>query len=207
MAEACNALPMKKKICLGILANHLQVSVLFSLCWSKLSHPHPQTIYVPSSEIAQSGALSATSTLVAGTPVCSVPLGALTGTTLVNGPSHPSTPNIPFQHIAAPKPPVGRALRVEDFFVIKFLSAGGFGLVFLVFDKISRRYFALKVVQKNRIHFSSFPKIFEEQRVGRVLSDSKWVAGVEGSFDDSVNFYVLMVRRVTFFSQLSLSGF
>lgn len=83
---------------------------------------------------------------------------------------------------------------MDDFEPIKHLGRGGFGNVFLVRDKLTNRFYALKAIDKERIPFTFYSKIFEEQRVGKSLAESKWAMGVEGSFDDTDNFYILMVR-------------
>lgn len=137
-----------------------------------------------------------TRTLLTGTTACHLASRTLTGTTLASVPSQTPESKFPVKQLTyelAPSP--SRILRVDDFVLVKFLGAGGFGLVFLVFDKVTRRYFALKVIEKKRMYFTFFPKMFEEQRLGRMLVGSKWAARIEGSFDDSDNFYILMVRR------------
>ena len=123
-------------------------------------------------------------------------LSVLVRSNLASVPSQTPESKFPVKQLTyelAPSP--SRILRVDDFVLVKFLGAGGFGLVFLVFDKVTHRYFALKVIEKKRMYFTFFPKMFEEQRLGRMLVGSKWAARIEGSFDDSDNFYILMVRR------------
>ena len=41
--------------------------------------------------------------------------------------------------------------RVEDFNIIRFIAAGGFGAIFLVQQKERRRYYAAKVFRKKEI--------------------------------------------------------
>lgn len=102
--------------------------------------------------------------------------------------------------VAAPRP-----LRMSDFITVALLGQGGFGTVLLVFDTISRRFFALKVILKSNMNTKEMQYVFEEQRIGRALSNSKLLMGVAGSWEDTKNFFMLMVRiSIVFFPRPSL---
>ena len=90
-------------------------------------------------------------------------------------------------------------LRMSDFIIVALLGQGGFGTVLLVFDTISRRFFALKVILKSDMNTKEMQYVFEEQRIGRAVSDSKLLMGVAGSWEDSENFFILMVRILLVF--------
>lgn len=110
-----------------------------------------------------------------------------------------------YQPIYKPSPVIDtfttlRRLRMSDFIVVTLLGQGGFGTVLLVFDTISRRFFALKVILKSNTNTKEMQYVFEEQRIGRALSDSKLLMGVAGSWEDTKNFFMLMVRIFLVFS-------
>ena len=81
---------------------------------------------------------------------------------------------------------------------MRVLGKGGHGTVYLVEDVVSERPFALKVVDKNGLRLREYPPVFEEQAVMRALSmdgeGEPWFVPLVGSFEDSDNFYFLMVR-------------
>lgn len=60
-------------------------------------------------------------------------------------------------------------------------------------DNVSDKYTALKVVEKDHLHLSSYPRIFEEQLVGQRLFDCSWALRLEASFQDNEYFYFLSV--------------
>lgn len=87
-----------------------------------------------------------------------------------------------------------RRLRMSNFIIVALLGQGGFGTVLLVFDTISRRFFALKVILKSNMNTKEMQYVFGEQRIGWALSDSKLLMGVAGSWEDTKNFFMLVVR-------------
>lgn len=109
--------------------------------------------------------------------------------------SVPPTPTVPSYSIVVTPP---RILRTEDFVGLKRLGEGGHGKVFLVQDKITSGLFALKVIEKDGLHISSYARIFEEQMIMKVLEGSERCVTVKGSFQDHENFYILTVRGVSF---------
>lgn len=93
-----------------------------------------------------------------------------------------------------------RRLRMSDFIIVALLGQGGFGTVLLVFDTISRRFFALKVILKSNMNTKEMQYVFEEQRIGCALSNCKLLMGIAGSWEDTKNFFILMVRISLVFS-------
>lgn len=88
-----------------------------------------------------------------------------------------------------------RILHRNDFDPIKHLGKGCFGDVWLVFDTVSKRHLAMKIINKANKAADVYGLIFEEQRIGREVVGSKWLLPIEGSFEDEENFYTLMVCR------------
>ncbi|KAI0333827.1 kinase-like protein [Cubamyces sp. BRFM 1775] len=124
--------------------------------------------------------------------------------------SCPSSPysilSSPYSSVSSPRPHdlhQGCALSASDFRPIRELGKGGHGTVYLVEDVVTGRYLAMKVIEKNGLRLREYPVIFEEQAVTRSLMTNAEigkgaVAGVqagivplEGSFEDSDNFYFL----------------
>ena len=89
--------------------------------------------------------------------------------------------------------PQHRTLIISDFAPLAHIGKGAHGRVLLVYDQISQQELALKVIEKDTLHLTSYPRIFEEQLVGKKLLDCPWAAGTEGSFQDQDHFYFLSV--------------
>ncbi|GJE87873.1 serine/threonine-protein kinase [Phanerochaete sordida] len=116
------------------------------------------------------------------------------GATLFGWATHPRRPTVgsnadPLATLATPP---ARVPRIEDFKPIAYLGRGGFGSVYLVCDRVTGRFFALKSIAKGTLPAWCFPKVFEEQRLGKSLAGSKWAVGIEASFDDDSHFHILM---------------
>ena len=90
---------------------------------------------------------------------------------------------------------IPRLLSIRDFTPLGHIGKGAHGRVLLVYDKKSRQEYALKIVEKDTLHLTSYPRIFEEQLVGRKLLDCPWALGIEGSFQDHDYFYFLTVSN------------
>lgn len=84
-------------------------------------------------------------------------------------------------------------LSANDFEVLRCLGQGSYGQVFLVRHVTTAQLLAMKVIDNRRLPFEKYGRIFEEQRIGKTLADSRWSLGIEGSFHDSNNFYLLFV--------------
>ncbi|EIW58547.1 kinase-like protein, partial [Trametes versicolor FP-101664 SS1] len=81
-----------------------------------------------------------------------------------------------------------------DFRPLRVLGKGGHGTVYLVEDVVSGQHLAMKVVEKNGLRMREYPAVFEEQSVARALAAAggkSWLASLQGSFEDSDNFYFL----------------
>ncbi|KAI0664267.1 kinase-like domain-containing protein [Cubamyces menziesii] len=124
--------------------------------------------------------------------------------------SCPSSPysilSSPYSSVSSPRPREPHhdsTLSASDFRPIRELGKGGHGTVYLVEDVVSGRHLAMKVIEKNGLRLREYPVIFEEQAVLRSLTVNAAVgkgsmggiqAGIiplEGSFEDSDNFYFL----------------
>ncbi|EKM60720.1 uncharacterized protein PHACADRAFT_179911 [Phanerochaete carnosa HHB-10118-sp] len=176
MADAYHELKFTKAVGVRLTANNFKV--VRDASGAIASHLHTSTSF---------------HTLLTGITACPHTL-ALTGATLFDQASPPCNVKLNSDAIPAEKPnaSTSRILRIDDFEPIRHLGRGGFGSVFLVRDKFTNRFYALKSIDKERIPFAFYSRIFEEQRVGKSLANSKWAVGVEGNFDDLDNFYILM---------------
>ncbi|KIP05675.1 hypothetical protein PHLGIDRAFT_73927 [Phlebiopsis gigantea 11061_1 CR5-6] len=83
-------------------------------------------------------------------------------------------------------------LTLSDFDAIKYIGVGGYGKVFLVYDRYSHKHLGMKVVPKRKLRLPKWVKLFEEQRIMRLLEDCPWAVKLQGSFEDSLNFYMVM---------------
>ena len=179
MAEACYALPIAKTVDVGIIAHNLQVGILLSFPYPE-SHP-PQVVHDPSGFILNS-------------PDTPPAIRALVRPSLAPADSAASLadgdPNF--------------VLTLSDFDAVRYVGAGGHGRVFLVYDRYSHKHLAMKVVPKRTLRLPKWVKLFEEQRIMRLLAGCPWAVRLEGSFEDSLNFYMVMVRCL-FFGLLSAS--
>ncbi|CDO69357.1 hypothetical protein BN946_scf184746.g38 [Trametes cinnabarina] len=117
--------------------------------------------------------------------------------------SCPSSPysllSTPYSSISSPRPHDlygHRILCTSDFRPICKLGRGGHGTVYLVEDIVSNRHLAMKVIEKNGLRLREYPVVFEEQAVSRTLPTvvevgQSRVVPLQGSFEDSDNFYFL----------------
>ncbi|THG96414.1 hypothetical protein EW026_g5417 [Hermanssonia centrifuga] len=107
---------------------------------------------------------------------------ALTGSTLCSplaSPTHSYTPP-------------GHQLCIEDFRLIQLIGRGRIGNVYHVINKITDNPFALRVIKKGDRRIPMYSKLFEEQMIGKEFISSPWAVGVQGSFEDSENLYMIM---------------
>ncbi|KAJ3557686.1 hypothetical protein NM688_g1339 [Phlebia brevispora] len=115
---------------------------------------------------------------------------ALSGSTQVQSPISSIALDLPLCDATSP----GSAQRLystSDFTALGRLGKGAHGDVLLVRDSAMRKHWALKVVEKDKLHLTSYPRIFEEQLVGKKLVNSPWALHLEGSFQDNEYFYFL----------------
>ncbi len=113
---------------------------------------------------------------------------ALTGSTLCSplaSPTHSYTPP-------------GHQLCIGDFRLIQLIGRGRIGNVYHVINKITDNPFALRVIKKGDRRIPMYSKLFEEQMIGKEFIYSPWAVGVQGSFEDSENLYMIMVRTDSF---------
>ncbi|RPD79529.1 kinase-like protein [Lentinus tigrinus ALCF2SS1-7] len=76
--------------------------------------------------------------------------------------------------------------------VVRLLSSGSYGQVFLVQDTKTRKVYALKVISKAALEIKSYALIFEEQDILRRVAGSPELLKLLASFEDKSNFYLLM---------------
>lgn len=93
--------------------------------------------------------------------------------------------------------PGGLPLSINDFEVLQCLGQGSYGQVFLVRHVTTLQLLAMKVIDNKRLPIEKYGRIFEEQRIGKMLTNSQWSLGIAGSFHDTNNFYILFVRFST----------
>ncbi|KAI0344089.1 kinase-like protein [Trametopsis cervina] len=84
-----------------------------------------------------------------------------------------------------------RIICRDDFEIIRFVGEGSQGKVFLALDTKTEQFVTLKIVEKIDLTARSCAGLFEEQRIGKSLVDCPWALGLKGSFEDSVNFYLV----------------
>ncbi|TFY82813.1 hypothetical protein EWM64_g1211 [Hericium alpestre] len=84
-------------------------------------------------------------------------------------------------------------LSIQDFNIQFVIGQGTFGKVALTLLKGSQRTYAVKVVPKSKLHHSILrSQMLREQEVMCLVLGLPFLAGIEASFHDSVNFYLLM---------------
>lgn len=120
----------------------------------------------------------------------------LTGPTASVAPTHLNhTYHGPLSSLSPYEAPK-RTLSITDLKPIKFLGKGAHGQVYLVYDSVSCRELALKVINKDGLQPSYYSQIFEEQYVCRKLMYCPWAVRLEGSFQDHDHFYLLFVSTL-----------
>ncbi|KAI0635393.1 kinase-like domain-containing protein [Trametes polyzona] len=84
-----------------------------------------------------------------------------------------------------------RALRFEDFRIIRVLGEGGQGFVSLVQERATDRLYALKAINKQTLEKKDFPTVFVEQDVMKRLAGNPFYTALKGSFEDEDYFFLL----------------
>jgi serine/threonine protein kinase len=82
-------------------------------------------------------------------------------------------------------------VRPEDFRPIRLISEGVSGKVYLVQDKFTKEFFALKVIRK-RLH--NITRVINEKDALCKATEFPWFLSLEASMHDDTNFYLLTVR-------------
>lgn len=93
----------------------------------------------------------------------------------------------------APKP----VISIEDFDMRRLLGSGAQGQVYLATRRSAS--YAIKVVSKARL-MAGTVQMIQEQDLLRKLQGGMFVLGIEASFHDSANFYLLSVSSLPGFS-------
>ena len=75
---------------------------------------------------------------------------------------------------------------------IRLIGRGGFGEVYLVQDKLTFNYFALKVLSKADVILQDQLSNVRTERDVLSSADNQWVVQLHASFQDSVNLYLVL---------------
>uniref|UniRef100_A0A914Q123 Protein kinase domain-containing protein n=1 Tax=Panagrolaimus davidi TaxID=227884 RepID=A0A914Q123_9BILA len=77
-------------------------------------------------------------------------------------------------------------LKCSDFDAIKVIGRGAFGEVRLVRQKVSRKVYALKLLNKNEMLRRADTAFFWEERDIMAYSESEWIVRLHYAFQDMV---------------------
>jgi serine/threonine protein kinase len=83
-------------------------------------------------------------------------------------------------------------LKIARFEKIKLIGRGGFGEVYLVQDKTTFEYFALKVLSKTDVISRDQISNVRSERDILSTTDNAWVVQLRASFQDSENLYLML---------------
>uniref|UniRef100_A0A914PIS2 non-specific serine/threonine protein kinase n=1 Tax=Panagrolaimus davidi TaxID=227884 RepID=A0A914PIS2_9BILA len=83
-------------------------------------------------------------------------------------------------------------LKCSDFDAIKVIGRGAFGEVRLVRQKVSRKVFALKLLNKNEMLRRADTAFFWEERDIMAYSESEWIVRLHYAFQDMTHLYMVM---------------
>ncbi|KAI0802977.1 kinase-like domain-containing protein [Irpex lacteus] len=87
--------------------------------------------------------------------------------------------------------PSARILSRDDFEIIRSIGEGSQGKTFLALDTKTETFVAIKIIEKCTLGVESCIRLFEEQHRARSLVDCPWSLGLLGSFEDSMNYYLV----------------
>ena len=96
------------------------------------------------------------------------------------------------------KPSTVQPLRIlsrDDFEIIRRIGDGNNGTIFLALDVETEHFVAIEIIEKCKLDAASCVRLFEEQHFARSLVDCPWIVGLVGSFEDSMNFYIISVSH------------
>ena len=82
----------------------------------------------------------------------------------------------------------------DDFEIIRSIGQGTHGQLFLALNLKTESFVAVEIIEKTGLDAAACVSLFEQQRMARSLADCAWSLGMEGSFEDSMNFYIVTVR-------------
>ncbi|KAA1472392.1 kinase-like protein [Dentipellis sp. KUC8613] len=87
-------------------------------------------------------------------------------------------------------------LSIQDFAVDKMIGHGSFGKVALVRPLWSKKAYAVKVVSKARLAHKGLDRaakqMLREREISQMVASIPFLLGVEASFHDNINFYMVM---------------
>ncbi|KAG8679022.1 hypothetical protein FRC09_019320, partial [Ceratobasidium sp. 395] len=118
-------------------------------------------------------------------PIIASPTTSVSGT--IPG---PLSPRIPFSTTSAPRPAPS---SIKDFEIIKPISKGAFGSVFLAKKKTTGDYFAIKVLKKaDMIAKNQITNVKAERMILMKQSESPFVVKLYFTFQSKENLYLVM---------------
>ncbi|TFY83263.1 hypothetical protein EWM64_g745 [Hericium alpestre] len=109
--------------------------------------------------------------------------------TLASPPKLPSAVTEPLSLAAAAAP---SKVALQDFSVIQKLGSGASGVVYLVRNDLTQKLFALKKMEKEFLDPEAVGRLVQEQRMLRKVRGHDHVVGLEASFHDQENFFLVM---------------
>lgn len=118
-------------------------------------------------------------------PIIASPTASVAGSA-----SGPLSPRIPFASTSAPRPTPS---TIKDFEIIKPISKGAFGSVFLAKKKTTGDYFAIKVLKKaDMIAKNQITNVKAERMILMKQSESPFVVKLYFTFQSKENLYLVM---------------
>ncbi|QRV87907.1 kinase response regulator receiver domain protein [Ceratobasidium sp. AG-Ba] len=118
------------------------------------------------------------------------PIIASPTTSVAGSASGPLSPRIPFASTVAPRPTPS---SIKDFEIIKPISKGAFGSVFLAKKKTTGDYFAIKVLKKaDMIAKNQITNVKAERMILMKQSESPFVVKLYFTFQSKENLYLVM---------------
>ncbi|TFY83265.1 hypothetical protein EWM64_g750 [Hericium alpestre] len=123
--------------------------------------------------------------------------------TLASPPKPPSAVIEPLSLATAAAAP---KVALQDFSAIKKLGSGASGVVYLVRNDLTQKLFALKKMEKEFLDPEAIGRLVQEQRMLRKVRGHDNIVGLEASFHDQQNFFLVMVLRKNAEDRLALKA-